>query len=958
MGANCAIPAQFWGQVRVDAEWIKSPTARRILLYWADLRPAWLWSHDGSTLIWRNAAARYFTAKIKKTGLRLGDDAVPIRGQVARLIRLGTAGRSSLSRVQFLAGDKPVATTCSCTPLSLGDGQSALLLVAIDPIATDMRVAAGTFADDSKVTGILPAGSDYLLAEDHTVLRGSPAGMATRAAEIVGSGLPEESDEVIRIKANAGETTLLVFPPRPGHVPSIAEIRAEDGETAEDIAPEGDLASMPEPMLPLGLEALPQEPIFTQPADDWVDPLPPAEPDRALSSLFDRLAGDATLYTPLTSADEVFSERRPEAPADAEPIETHAAPADEAGPIASDEAPAELDHQMVGSVIEFADDPEQVGDALLPAEAPAASGEAAPIRDNVSQWLISGRGFRALEPVTPREVEPVVSGTVEPPPIIADLEPEPEPDAPSADLPPVATLDAAPDTETAERVSRYNFEELGRILTDRVSGEIPANSSAPPTMPSRPAPGPEGVINLNAETLVLNRLPLAILVFRDQQVLFANRALTDLLGHESAENLRSAGIGSIFPGDETSGAGPVNRLMRRDGTPLPVTARLQSVSWQGRAALMLSASPAEAIRTHEGAVRAFAELAADARGEGFVLADRAGKITHVSGPGASLLGSTSQELVGKPLAMLVRKPDMEPLRTFLEKPARFSETARPSLVASTEDGNTELSLFAEGQAGIVTAYFGFLRKRSTIVQAEPTVADVEIEPGMLGRLSRGIRRPLNTIIGFADMIRSAAFGQLENERYVEYARDIRTAGLEIAVLVDELDDFTRLRDGRYAPRPADVDLSALLESCMARVRAQASAARVLVRSAISEALPRVHADRASLGQALLNLLASAIDQTPIGGSVILSAQTDEDGNVAIHVRDGAQSGTDFGERFVVFRDGVDKDGEELGPVRSSVGLALTRSLLAVNACSLSVDPTAGTGTLFSLRIPADLIVKS
>jgi len=308
--------------------------------------------------------------------------------------------------------------------------------------------------------------------------------------------------------------------------------------------------------------------------------------------------------------------------------------------------------------------------------------------------------------------------------------------------------------------------------------------------------------------------------------------------------------------------------------------------------------------------------------------------------------------------MLVRKLDMEPLRTFLEKPARFTETARPSLVSTTEDGNTEMTLFAEGQAGIVTGYFGFLRKRPPIVQAEPSVADVEIEPGLLGRLSRGIRRPLNTIIGFADMIRSAAFGQLENERYVEYARDIRTAGLEIAVLVDELDDFTRLRDGRYAPRPADVDLSALLESCMARVRAQASAARVLVRSAISEALPRVHADRASLGQALLNLLASAIDQTPIGGSVILSAQTDEEGNVAIHVRDGAQSGTDFGERFVVFRDGVDKDGEELGPVRSSVGLALTRSLLAVNACSLSVDPTAGTGTLFSLRIPADLIVKS
>ena len=157
--------------------------------------------------------------------------------------------------------------------------------------------------------------------------------------------------------------------------------------------------------------------------------------------------------------------------------------------------------------------------------------------------------------------------------------------------------------------------------------------------------------------------------------------------------------------------------------------------------------------------------------------------------------------------------------------------------------------------------------------------------------------------------------------------------------------------------PPRLNSAGLLESCMVRVKAQASAARVLVRSAISEMLPHIRADRASLGQALLNLLASAIDQTPVGGSVILSAQVGEDGGIAIHVRDGASAETDLGERFVVFRDGVDKDGEQLAPVRSSVGLALTRSLLAVNACSLSVDPTAGVGTLFSLMIPADLVVR-
>src|SRR5262249_14969860 len=163
-------------------------------------------------------------------------------------------------------------------------------------------------------------------------------------------------------------------------------------------------------------------------------------------------------------------------------------------------------------------------------------------------------------------------------------------------------------------------------------------------------------------------------------------------------------------------------------------------------------------------------------------------------------------------------------------------------------GETDIVLFAEGQAGIVTGYFGFLKKRLRVTQQAAAPGD-DIEPSILGRLSRGIRRPLNTVIGFADLIHSAAFGQIEQQPYVEYARDIRTAGLETAALVDELDEFAGLREGRYAPRPSDVDLAALLQSCVTRVRSQAGAARVLVRTAISEQLPRIHADRASLGQA-------------------------------------------------------------------------------------------------------------
>ncbi|HEY0919312.1 sensor histidine kinase, partial [Devosia sp.] len=479
----------------------------------------------------------------------------------------------------------------------------------------------------------------------------------------------------------------------------------------------------------------------------------------------------------------------------------------------------------------------------------------------------------------------------------------------------------------------------------------PPPAGAAAAAATRGAPD-RALVNVAAETFILNRLPLGIMVFRDQQILFANRALTDLIGYETVDALRAAGLGAVFPDEAAAAAGPVTHLVHSGGAPLPVVARLQSITWQGRPALMLSASLGEGAAGRDGAVKAFAQALAQRRGEGFVDTSRAGIVERATPEFAAILGGAIPDIVGKPLAALIAPQEARALRAFLEEPARFAETARPSLEVASVVPHTRLLLFSEGSAGIVTGYFGFLQRRGA---APVAAADASVEPSILTRVSRAVRRPLNTIIGFADMIRSAAFGTIENQRYLEYARDIRTAGQEIAALVDELDDIARLKEGSYAAQPSELDLVGLLETCAARVREQAGAARVLVRSAISQRLPRIRADRASLRQAVLNLLASAIDQTPPGGTVVLSAQVEDDGSISVNVRDSGARNADPAERFVVFRDGVGKDGEMLVPMRSSVGLALTRSLLAVNTCSLSVDPAGAVGTLFSLVIPPELV---
>ncbi|WP_338722471.1 histidine kinase dimerization/phospho-acceptor domain-containing protein [Devosia sp. XK-2] len=864
----------------MDDRWNNLPDARRVQQHEDDSRPAWLWSQDGQRLIWSNAAAALFHAKVKKHGLKRAAPAAPIKGQVARIIRLGSMGRTSLARIQFLAGEKPLSATCATTPLNWEDHEAVLLIVGVDPIAPDVLEAAQ--AESAQ----LPAAE---LAEKTDAEPGDSAAMAQEAVAPEGTAAPIAEDAAYLRELQSwqeGDAETAYAPAEP-HQPPAGTDDPEHWSDALDEQEADSAAAAPAEVTSI-FEAIaavaedqaldedaPEEAQETGPAPDG------AEEDlrgvsRRLSELVEKLADDEALYTPLTEADDTPPM----------PVET---PKESAEP--ETEAPA--DDLVQALTTQF--------------------------------YKITGRGFT---PGAAHEAEPAQTAT-EPPP---------------------------PDPEQVERVSRYNFDELSRILNDRV-GERSQSAAAPaePALPAGQSPGNSGaLVNLGGETLVLNRLPLGILVFRDQQVLFANRAITEMVGYDSVESLRHAGLGAIFPvmGTEGREAGPVNHLVQRDGTLVPVTARLQSISWHGRPALMLSASTTEVRTGHEDAVKAFAQTFADIRGDGFLEANRNGMVSAASAAATAML-SGGKPMTGRPISALVARDDAVALRAFLERPARFAETARPCLTLRSEDGKADILLFAQGQAGVVSGYFGLVKLRDISPARIGSASD--IDPALLGRISRGVRRPLNTIIGFSDIIRSKAFGELENERYAAYADDIAQAGQEIAALVDELDDYARLRDGRYLPQRASLDMTGLLEQCVLRIRDQANGARVIVRNAISEMLPRVTADRASLAQAVLNLLASAIDQTPMGGAVVISAQRHDDGSIAIHVRDGSANAVDMAERFVVFRDGVGREGQILRPVRSSVGLALTRSLLAVNAVSLSVDPAGAEGMLFTLKIPADLV---
>ncbi len=800
----------------MDEAWTSQPQAERIFALAEDLRPAWLWSGDGDRLLWRNRAAGLFGARIKNGALKRPEAPLPVKGQISRILRLGLVGRPILSRMQFIAGRKPLSATCVCTPLALGEEKPALLVVGADPIPDELLA----FEPETEPYQESPAA-------DHPALEPeAPTGDAETALDV-------------------------------SEMPALGEPDEPEAAVEEEISPQG------------------------------------------LGALVDRLAEDEKLFAPLAE-DEVEEDAKLDLSGISEPdapgSETAAFEAD------TDSPPRESDWDETDAVSReeqaFAED---------------SSAEGSPRRAGL--WQLTGRGLT----VSRRDASP---------------EPEPETTQPQENL---------------EQVSRYNFEELARILNERVgrdAEERPAESG--PRAPS--APQRSNLVSLSEETLVLNRLPLGILIFRDQDILFANRALVDLTGYGSAATVRAVGLAAVIPVAEGSEpAGPVSQLLRRDGSRVAVSARLHTVTWQGRPAMMLSARAIDGEAGREDEIRRFAADFAAMSGAGYIETDRIGIITATAGAAEALPANADP---GERLSQLVAGDEQTALARFLALPARFAETERPSISLNGKLPGTVLRLFALGRAGVISGYSAIYQR-----QGQVTEANGALPAAALGRIGRELRRPLNTIVGFSELIVSESFGPVSNPRYLEYARDINAAGAAITDLADELDDYVRLAEGQLDLAPADIDLSSLLADCLVRVRGQAGAERVLLRSAISERLPMVRADAATLKQAVLNMLASAINGAGEGSKVVLSAQQEDDGTVSVHVRDAARAPGALADQFVVFRDGWARDGTARQPVRSSIGLTLTRTLVAVNACSLSLDPTQDSGTLMTLTIPATLVAR-
>lgn len=224
----------------------------------------------------------------------------------------------------------------------------------------------------------------------------------------------------------------------------------------------------------------------------------------------------------------------------------------------------------------------------------------------------------------------------------------------------------------------------------------------------------------------------------------------------------------------------------------------------------------------------------------------------------------------------------------------------------------------------------------------------QMKDEFLANTSHELRTPLNGIIGITESILDGATGPVGGKT-VENLEMVASSGRRLAHLVDDILDFSKLKNHEIVLREQPVALRELVEVTLVLSKPLITGRNLELVNAVPSDLPRLRADENRLQQILHNLIGNAVKFTR-EGEVRVTASLQGD-RVEVAVEDsGVGIATDKLEKiFESFQQADASSAREFGG--TGLGLTITRQLVELHGGRISVESQEGRGSRFSFTIP-------
>lgn len=215
---------------------------------------------------------------------------------------------------------------------------------------------------------------------------------------------------------------------------------------------------------------------------------------------------------------------------------------------------------------------------------------------------------------------------------------------------------------------------------------------------------------------------------------------------------------------------------------------------------------------------------------------------------------------------------------------------------------------------------------------------------LISDVAHELRTPLTNLLGWLE---AAEDGVAEHD--ADLTRLLLAETHQLTRIVADLQTLTLADAGELKLRDDELDVGDLIASVADTHRLRAEAAAVALDSSVEPGL-ELRGDGGRIRQVLDNLVANALDHTPAGGSVSLTAQS-ADGRVLLRVRDTGEGIAPEDQRSVFERFWRADRSRARVSGGSGLGLAIVRDVVDAHGGRISVDSELGRGSEFVVDLP-------
>jgi PAS domain S-box-containing protein len=490
--------------------------------------------------------------------------------------------------------------------------------------------------------------------------------------------------------------------------------------------------------------------------------------------------------------------------------------------------------------------------------------------------------------------------------------------------------------------------------------------------------------------LLFERNPHPMWVFETESLAFlaVNEAAIEHYGY-SREEFLSMTIQDIRPSEEVPALmeGLANfpgrfvqagvwRHRRKDGMIIDVEITGQRISFFGRNAQLVIANNVternraqSALRQNERRFRALIENSSDA----IALLNVSGKIFYASPSNLRIFGYVPEKLIGKTALELIHPDDRERMKRL------FSDLAkRPEGEATAElrfrhkngswrwvEGMGSNLLREPGVHAIVVNYRDITERKEAeeAIQAmNETLQErnLRIEEASRTRnrffsyMSHELKTPVNSIVGFTQLLRNGTYGALTHEQMGAVGR-INNNARELIHLINNILDLAKLESGKMTLQVMEVNLKELVERVLMSFEPLLQEKGLRLERQIGEGLlERFWTDPMQMRSILTNLLSNAVKFTERGEVRLRLRRWPEGSGVLLEVSDtGAGISAEYlGRIFEEYEQrGVVQEGDGKYTGGTGLGLAIVKRMVAVLGGRIEVSSAPGQGAVFTVYFP-------